>query len=92
MNPPPNHHARVPLVFLPPGSDGTVAEIGNGIDSVQREQLAAYGLVAGCTLKVLQQRPMSVILVDELELALEAAVARDIWTVPIRRIPSPKTA
>lgn len=74
-----SHRARVPLSVLAPGQGARLAEIGTGVDLSQREQLAAYGLVAGCSLTVLQQRPMTVILADELELALESAVAREIW-------------
>jgi ribosome biogenesis GTPase A len=49
------------------------------IDPLQREQLTAYGLTESRPLKVLQQRPMTVILADEVELALEHGVARYIW-------------
>ncbi len=38
-----------------------------------------YGLAESRLLRVLQQRPMTVILADEVELALEHAVARYIW-------------
>ena len=78
MKHPAKSHARVPLGFLPPGRSARLAEVG-AVDTAQREQLAAYGLVAGCLLRVLQQQPMTVILTEELELALEPAVAREIW-------------
>lgn len=79
-----SHRARVPLPVLAPGQRARLAEVGREIDPAQREQLAAYGLSPGAELTVLQQRPMTVILADELELAFEPAVARDIW-VEVKR-------
>lgn len=75
----PKPEARLPLAFIPPGTAVRLAALGDEIDPLQREQLTAYGLAAGRPLKVLQQRPMTVILADEVELALEHAVARHIW-------------
>ena len=74
-----NHDARVPLAFVRPGMEVRLALFGEGIDPVQREQLTAYGLTEGRPLRVLQQQPMTVILADEMELALELAVARHLW-------------
>lgn len=75
----PKHEARLPLAFIPPGQVVHLAELGQEIDALQREQLIAYGLAESRPLKVLQQKPMTVILADEVELALEQAVARHIW-------------
>ena len=75
----PKHEARLPLAFIPPGTEVRLAAFGDEIDPLQREQLTAYGLAASRPLRVLQQRPMTVILADEVELALEHAVARHIW-------------
>jgi hypothetical protein len=75
----PKHEARLPLAFIPPGSEVCLAAFGEEIDPLQREQLTAYGLAESRPLKVLQQRPMTVILADEVELALEHGVARHIW-------------
>jgi Fe2+ transport system protein FeoA len=75
--------ARIPLAFVPPGSTMRLAELGAGIDPVQREQLTAYGLAPEQLLQVLQQNPMTVILADEVELALEHVVARQIWVEPV---------
>ena len=75
----PKHEARLPLAFIPPGTEVRLAGFGEEIDALQREQLTAYGLAELRPLKVLQQRPMTVILADEVELALEHAVARHIW-------------
>jgi Fe2+ transport system protein FeoA len=73
------HEARLPLAFIPPGQDIRLAAFGDEIDPIQREQLTAYGLAPGRPIKVLQQRPMTVILADEVELALEHAVSGHIW-------------
>jgi len=51
----------------------------SGLFALQREQLHAYGLSAPHPVKVLQQQPMTVILCDHVELALEHEVARHIW-------------
>ncbi len=83
----PKHEARLPLAFIPPGSKVRLAALGDEIDALQREQLTAYGLSENRPLRVLQQRPMTVILADEVELALEHVVARHIWVEKL----SPKT-
>ena len=75
----PKHEAQLPLAFIAPGQEVRLAELGQEIDPLQREQLIAYGLAQSRTFKVLQQKPMTVILADEVELALEHAVARYIW-------------
>lgn len=74
-----DRHARVPLSVLLPGIDAEVDGIEEAIDAAQREQLIAYGLAPTRPLRVLQQRPMTVIMIDEVELALEDSVARRIW-------------
>lgn len=74
-----NHAARLPLAFIPPGQQIRLAAFGDEIDTLQRERLIAYGLAESRLLRVLQQRPMTVILADEVELALEYVVARHIW-------------
>ena len=76
---PTKHEARLPLAFIAPGTTVRLASLGDEIDPLQREQLIAYGLAENRPIKVLQQRPMTVILAEEVELALEHAVARHIW-------------
>jgi len=73
------YEARLPLAFIPPGEEVRLTSLGEAIDPQQREQLTAYGLAENRPLRVLQQKPMTVILADEVELALEHAVARHIW-------------
>lgn len=72
----PHHDARLPLAFIPPGEEVRLAGLGDEIDALQREQLTAYGLAENRPLRVLQQKPMTVILAEEVELALEHSVAR----------------
>lgn len=74
-----DHNARVPLAFLLPGAHAHVDTLGDAIDPTQREQIIAYGLAPGRALTVLQQHPMTLIMVDEVELALEDSVARHVW-------------
>jgi len=75
------HDVRIPLAFIAPGAEVRLAGLGDEIDALQREQLTAYGLAENRPLRVLQQKPMTVILADEVELALEHCVARHIWVV-----------
>lgn len=77
----PHHDARLPLAFIAPGTEVRLASLGEEIDALQREQLTAYGLAESRPIRVLQQKPMTVILAEEVELALEHAVARHIWVV-----------
>lgn len=76
---PVDHIARVPLSFLLPGAQARIDAIDDAIDATQREQLVAYGLAPNRLLMVLQQQPMSIVMVDEVELALEESVARHVW-------------
>ncbi len=73
------HDPRLPLAFIAPGTEVRLAEFGEEIDPLQREQLTAYGLAANRPLRVLQQKPLTVILAEEVELALEHGVARFVW-------------
>ncbi len=73
------HEARLPLAFITPGSEVRLAAFGDEIDPLLREQLTAYGLTESRPLTVLRQKPMTVILADEVELALEHEIARHVW-------------
>lgn len=76
-----DHNARVPLAFLLPGARAQVDALGDEIDATQREQILAYGLAPGRPVTVLQQQPMTLVMVDEVELALEDSVARHVWVI-----------
>lgn len=70
---------RLRLTGVPVGSALRLADFDPSLDPLQREQLLAYGLAPGHPLQVLQQQPLSVVLCDHVELALEHAVARLLW-------------
>jgi len=70
---------RIRLTGTPSGQRVRLVEFGEEIDPLQREQLLSYGLTAQQTLTVLQQRPMTVVLCEHMELALEHSVAHHIW-------------
>lgn len=71
--------ARIPLSFVAPGQSARIEEVGPEVDPVQRAQLTAYGVSPGRLVRVMQQRPMTLVLADEVELALEPVVARHLW-------------
>ena len=70
---------RMPLACLLPGTCAEIDRLGELIDPTQQEQIIAYGLAPGRIVTVLQQRPMTLVMVDEVELAIEGSVAREIW-------------
>ncbi len=78
--PPPG--PRIRLTGTPMGRMVRIAEFGDEIDPLQREQLHAYGLSGSHPVRVLQQQPMTVVLSEHVELALEHAVARHVWVEP----------
>jgi Fe2+ transport system protein FeoA len=73
------HIERIRLTGTPAGHRARLAEFGDEIDPLQREQLLAYGLTAPQSITVLQQQPMTVVLCEHMELALEHGVAQHIW-------------
>ncbi|MCL2590342.1 MAG: ferrous iron transport protein A [Betaproteobacteria bacterium] len=81
------HIERIRLTGTPPGHHVRLAEFGEEIGSLQREQLLAYGLTAQQTLTVLQQRPMTIVLYEHMELALEHSIAHHIWVEEEARVP-----
>lgn len=64
------------LDTIAPGCAVVFADFAAELDAAFREQLLAYGLHPGQRLEVLHQLPMTVILCDHAELALEAPVAK----------------
>lgn len=65
-----------PLDRVASGSSVVLDGIDDSVHAHLREQLAAYGLVRGRPVTVLQQRPLTVIVCDHVEIALETHVAR----------------
>lgn len=66
-----------PLAALPPGASGRIVRVTR--DLTQRaDRLAALGVTAGATVRVLQTFPGIIFECDETELAVERAVAQTI--------------
>lgn len=57
------------------GATVRLAEPDPSLEPSLREHLAAFGLAPGHPVTVVAQRPMTIVLCDHVELALEAAVA-----------------
>jgi Fe2+ transport system protein FeoA len=79
---------RIRLTSVPPGHRVRLAEFGEEIDPLQREQLLSYGISAQQPLTVLRQRPMTVVLCEHMELALEHGVAHHIWVEEETGVPA----
>jgi Fe2+ transport system protein FeoA len=65
------------LVEVTPGQEVRVTGYGD-LPLGKLEQLQAYGLVIGRPVKVLQQEPVTIVLADHTELALEAPLAEQV--------------
>ena len=72
---PPVLHA---LAMLRPGARGRVARVTRDLTG-RTERLAALGVTAGATVRVLQTFPGIVFECDQTELAVERTVARSIF-------------
>ncbi|HVY61149.1 MAG TPA: FeoA family protein [Planctomycetota bacterium] len=70
----------IPITALPDGSSAVIAAIASPAERAGR--LAAFGLVPGTTVRVLQQRPALVIACDGTELALEPRIGAEIHVAP----------
>ncbi|MBI4757337.1 MAG: ferrous iron transport protein A [Betaproteobacteria bacterium] len=75
----PHKPERLRMTGIPAGQKVRLALLGEAIDPFQREQLHAYGLTVSSHLQVLQQQPLTVVMCDQIELALEHAVAHELW-------------
>ena len=62
------------LADAPPGREVQVTGYGE-LNSSQRQHLQAYGLLPGRRVKVLSQRPVTIVQVEQTELAFERGVA-----------------
>lgn len=72
---PPNLHA---LSALRPGARGRIARVTRDLTG-RSERLAALGVSAGATVRLLQTFPGIVFECDQTELAVERVVARSIF-------------
>jgi Fe2+ transport system protein FeoA len=64
------------LADVAPGASVEFVRFEATIDASLRDRLLAYGLAPAQRLDVLQQRPLTIVVCDHAEIALEAAVAR----------------
>lgn len=74
-------HLRGSTRTLKDAPVGTMVRILNfepGLTAGQRSHLLAYGLLPGSYVRVLQQKPVTVVQVEHLELALEHNLAAEI--------------
>ena len=74
--------APATLGEVKPGATVRIAGFAKPLPSRQREHLAAYGLVAGRTVRVLQHSPATVVQIEHLELALEGEIAARVNVEP----------
>jgi len=72
-----SHPARLTLRDVPPGEQVTLLGYEALTPDLQ-QYLQAYGLLPGRTLRVLAQRPVTIVQVEQTELAFEPQVARRI--------------
>ena len=70
-----------PLSEAPPGTRARLISF-DGLSERELKRLLAYGLAPGACIQVLQRVPAIVIKVQEIELALEEALAKAIYVVP----------
>ena len=59
------------------GQQVTVTGFGK-LSPLHRQHLQAYGIVPGRTLQVLAQRPVTIVLIEQTELAFETEIARQV--------------
>jgi Fe2+ transport system protein FeoA len=65
------------LSDLPLACQGRVVDV-SALPAGQREQLHGYGILPGCILRVIQHAPVTVVQIEQTELAIETDVARAI--------------
>ncbi len=64
------------LADVAPGENVEFVGFDPTVDSMLRDRLLAYGLAPAQRLDVVQQTPLTIVVCDHAELALEAVVAR----------------
>lgn len=67
------------LADVKPGEQAKVAGFAPNLSPTRRAHLQAYGLVQGYPVRVVQQKPVTVVQVDFVELALEKELARGVF-------------
>lgn len=66
------------LAAVRPGEQVSLKEFAQGMPVERWAHLQAYGLVPGCLVRVVQHSPVTVVQVEQTELALESDLARQI--------------
>jgi Fe2+ transport system protein FeoA len=64
------------LTAVIPGHEARIAGFSPDISAERKSRLQAYGLVAGQVVRVLQHNPVTVVVIEHLELAMETELAR----------------
>ncbi len=60
------------------GQQVTITGFGK-LSAAHRQHLQAYGLLPGRTIRVLAQRPVTIVLVEQTELAFETEIAQEVF-------------
>ncbi len=66
------------LTSVLPGREACVAGFSPGISPERKARLQAYGLVTGQVVRVVQHNPVTVVVIEHLELAMETDLARTV--------------
>ncbi len=74
-----NRLRRMCLADVPPGCKAQVVGFAAGFPPNRKAYLQAYGLVLNNPLQVLQHKPVTILRVDQIELALESDLAKGIF-------------
>lgn len=80
------HTSQIPgsvtvLSHAQPGSEVTISSIA-GLGKAEEKSLQAYGILPGRKVKVLSQAPVTIVQVEQTELAFEIEVASRIMIEP----------
>ena len=70
--------SKLCLADVPPGCEAEVVGFTPGFPPDRKAYLQAYGLVLNYPLQVLQHKPVTILRVDQIELALESDLAKGI--------------
>jgi Fe2+ transport system protein FeoA len=71
----------VDLASVPPGCCAQVLAYTPQVSSERQAQLSAYGLAPGYRVRVVQHKPVTIVQVEHLELALETELARGVQVI-----------
>jgi DtxR family Mn-dependent transcriptional regulator len=74
----------VPLTELDPGENAVVAYIGTR-DNARLAYLTSLGVMTGRPVQLVQKRPSNIVKLDESTVAIDEAVAREIFVRPAHR-------